>query len=182
MRRYPAGIALLFGLVAVPSDAGAVQLADGSTHFVQPPRLEKAIATFSVANSAAATYYFTIVVPSGAGEALQRVTIAQESGSEAIAFQSNATEAFEGDRARPGTWLTVQTTVPSQRSTTGAITVAFAPAIAPGKTVTIGLRPVRNPSVKGTYFFGVTAFPAGEKAVGQPLGLGRFQFRRRGGV
>jgi hypothetical protein len=60
--------------------------------------------------------------------------------------------------------------------------VVFEPAIAPGKTVTVALRPVQNPNFPGVYLFGVTAFPPGEKVHGQFLGFGRFAIRRRRGV
>jgi hypothetical protein len=59
---------------------------------------------------------------------------------------------------------------------TRMVSVTFDPPIAPGQTVTVGLRPVRNPNVGGVYLFGVTAFPAGEKVHGQFLGFGRLQF------
>ncbi|MEO0844697.1 MAG: DUF2808 domain-containing protein, partial [Cyanobacteria bacterium J06643_5] len=58
------------------------------------------------------------------------------------------------------------------------VSVIFNPAVEPGKTVTIALKPVRNPSTEGIYLFGVTAFPEGEKSHGQFLGYGRLHFYR----
>jgi hypothetical protein len=54
--------------------------------------------------------------------------------------------------------------------------VTFDPPVPPGKIITIGLRPTRNPLYDGVYLFRVTAFPPGEKATGQFLGFGRLQF------
>ncbi len=46
----------------------AVQLRDGKVYFVQAPRLLKATTTFDDVYVWGATYYFTVKVPSDAGE------------------------------------------------------------------------------------------------------------------
>lgn len=158
----------------------AVQVADGTVYFTQPPRLDNAIATFSSAYSPAATYYFTLTIPQDAGEPLQRVTFTQEQGAEPFQFQLSQTEAFEGTRSRPGPRIALKDITANRDTRT--VSIAFDPPIAPGKTLTIALRPVRNPGVKGTYLIGVRAVPVGEKSYSQFLGYGRFQIRRRGGV
>ena len=56
------------------------------------------------------------------------------------------------------------------------MTVTFAEPVSAGPTFTVGLRPKRNPDLGGTYQFGVTAFPAGEKTQGIYLGSARLQF------
>jgi Protein of unknown function (DUF2808) len=61
---------------------------------------------------------------------------------------------------------------------TQTVSLIFDPPISPGRTITIGLKPWQNPTVEGVYLFGVTAFPAGEKAHSQFLGFGRLQFYR----
>lgn len=170
--------AVLSAALAAP--ARSVCLADGTVYFVQPPRLVNAVTTSSVAYSPLATYYFTLTLPETAGEPLGQVTFQQAEGAEFVEFRTQDSAAFEGERSRLGAALPIQqvTVDPDKRS----LTVRFDPPIAPGKTVTIALQPRQNPGFRGVYQFGVTAFPAGEKAYGQFLGYGRFIIRRRGGV
>lgn len=52
----------------------------------------------------------------------------------------------------------------------------FIGIVQPGTTVTITLEVKRNPSTSGTYLFGVTAYPVGEKGIGSFLGHGRLFF------
>ena len=155
----------------------AVQLADGTVYFVQPPSLLAATTTFNDACVWSATYYFTVNLPENAGEPLQRVVINQHEGGENIHFRLEDSRAFFGTRRKKGENLPIQevTTDPNTRS----VVVTFDPPIAPGKTITIALDPVRNPCFGGVYLFGVTAFPPGEKAHGQFLGFGRFHFYDR---
>ncbi|MGB3642285.1 MAG: DUF2808 domain-containing protein, partial [Rivularia sp. (in: cyanobacteria)] len=58
------------------------------------------------------------------------------------------------------------------------VSLTFNPPVEPGKTITIALKQIRNPSSEGVYLFGVTAFPVGEKSHGQFLGYGRLHFYR----
>lgn len=162
----------LFAGAIAPQIAQAVQLRDGTVYFVQPPDLVAATTTFKGVSAWGATYYFTINVPANAGEPLQRVTIAQRDGSDNIRFKLDDSRAFEGTRDRRGEKLTLGEVIRDRET----VTVNFNPPVTPGKTITIGLRPVRNPLFSGVYLFGVTAFPPGEKAHGQFLGFGRFHF------
>lgn len=162
--------------VAISPLVSAVQLADGTRAFNHPPQLIKSAATFSSAGSTAAIYSFTLTVPADAGEPLQKVSFQQAEGSEPVQFRLKDTTAYVGERLA-GQELPVVASVQEQ----GAI-VTFDPPIAPGATVTIALRPTRNPDFPGIYQFGVTAFPEGEKVQGQFLGFGRFAIRRRRGV
>lgn len=152
----------------------AVQLRDGTVSFVQPPDLVEATTTFKGVNEWGATYYFTLNVPENAGEPLQRVTITQQEGTSDIRFDLEDSRAFVGTRHRKGTRLTLGQV--TRDSKTQTVSVTFDPPVPPGKTVTIGLRPVKNPMFSGIYLFGVKAFPQGEKAYGQFLGFGRLHF------
>ncbi|HEY9748410.1 MAG TPA: DUF2808 domain-containing protein [Allocoleopsis sp.] len=152
----------------------AVTLADGTVYFVQPPRLLKATTTQSATYAWSATYYFTLELPENAGEPLQRVTIAQREGVDVLRYDLEDSRAFVGQPTGKRQAIPLGAVTADRKTRT--VSVTFDPPIAPGQTVTIGLRPVRNPNIGGVYLFGVTAFPAGEKAHGQFLGFGRLQF------
>ena len=154
--------------------SSAVNAADGTTAFTQPPRLVSASTPYTDTNILDATYYFTIELPATSGEPLQQVTFSQTEGSQRIRFDQQDSVAFEGTRNHPGPKLALKLTK-SDRSSQ-AVTVTFDPPLPPGRTVTIGIHPVRNPLLDGIYLFGVTAFPPGEKVAGQFLGFGRLQF------
>lgn len=160
--------------------ASAVQLADGTVYFVQPPRLLSATSTFNETDVWGATYYFTVSTPENAGEPLRRVTINQHEGGEDIEYSLKETRAFEGTRRDKGAAISLGEVTKERNTQT--ISVAFEPPVPPGKTVTISLSPKRNPSVSGVYLFGVTAFPPGEKVHGQFLGFGRLHFHRHRGT
>ncbi|MEO0374832.1 MAG: DUF2808 domain-containing protein [Cyanobacteria bacterium P01_A01_bin.17] len=163
---------LVVGLAAfVPSATQAVQLADGTVHFVAVPRLLQTRTTNKDAGDFGATYYFTLSVPDDAGEPLQRVLFEQREGLNRVKFLPQRTRAFADQRRR-------QPVIPSdvQVDEQGRVSVWFDPPIAPGETLVVGLRPRRNPYTDGVYLFGVTAFPAGEKSQGQFLGFGRLHF------
>jgi hypothetical protein len=152
----------------------AIQLADGTVYFAQPPRLVEAATTQNSLRVWGATYYFTISLPANASEPLQQVTFNQKQGVDTLRYNLEETRAFEGTRRNRGTELKLAAGMLDQDPQT--VVVNFNPPVTPGKTVTIGLRPVYNPNVSGVYLFGVTAFPAGEKTHGQFLGFGRLQF------
>jgi len=152
----------------------AVTLADGTVYFVQPPRLLKATTTQSATYAWGATYYFTLDLPENAGEPLRRVTIAQREGIDALRYDLKDTQAFVGEPRGKRQAVALSEVIGDRKTRT--VSVRFDPPIAPGQTVTVGLRPVRNPNIGGVYLFGVTAFPEGQKAHGQFLGFGRLQF------
>lgn len=152
----------------------AVQLRDGTVYFTQPPELVTATNTFKGVNEWGATYYFTLNLPQNAGEPLQRVTINQHEGTSDIRFDLEDSRAFEGTRDRQGTRLTLSEVTRNKETKT--VSLIFNPPVPPGKTITIGLRPVKNPMYSGVYLFGVTAFPQGQKSHGQFLGFGRLHF------
>ena len=156
----------------------AIQLRDGTVYFAQPPDLVDATTTFNSVNVWGSTYYFTINVPQKAGEPLQKVTIMQQSGGYDIRFDLEDSRAFEGMRSKKGTRVTLGSVTRERETKT--VSVTFDPPVPPGKTVTIGLRPLRNPMYAGVYLFGVKAFPQGEKSYGQFIGFGRLHFYSSG--
>jgi hypothetical protein len=113
-------------------------------------------------------------LPENAGEPLGRVAINQRQGFDDIRFKLEDSRAFEGTPRKKGERLNLREVTKDDKTNT--ILVTFDPPVPPGKTVTIGLRPVRNPNTGGAYIFGVKAFPAGEKPYGLYLGVGRLQF------
>ena len=168
--------AILWG-VAVPPALYAIQLlegVEGKVSFEKPPNLLSATTTYKETYVWGATYYFTLELPANAGKPLQRVTINQRQGFDDIRFQVEDTQAFEGTPRHKGEKLTLKDVTNDAKTKT--ISVTFDPPLSPGKTVTIALRPVRNPDTGGAYIFGVTAFPAAENPYGLYLGVGRLQF------
>ncbi len=158
--------------VAVPF-AEAIQLANGTVAFVKSPHLIAASTTFNEAYAWGATYYFTVELPENIGEPLGMVKIQQREGFETIRFNLEESLVFEGKHRNKGDKLAIAEVTEDKETKT--ISLTFDPPISPGKTVTIGLRPVRNP-IDGIYLFGVAAFPAGEKPYGLYLGVGRLHF------
>jgi hypothetical protein len=161
--------------IAIPS---TLAVAQARISFKKPPDLVSVTTTYNEVYAWAARYYFTISLPENAGESLGRVTINQRQGFEEIEFKLKDTKAFEGTPRREGEKLTLKEVTKDPQSPT--VSVTFDPPVQPGKTVTIELRPVRNPSLSGVYIFGVTAFPAVENPYGLYLGVGRLQFYENG--
>jgi Protein of unknown function (DUF2808) len=169
-------IATILGasIVSIPKQqSNAVTLKDGTTYFLNPPRLVSSITSQAGTYIWGATYYFTLRIPDNAGEPLRKVVIEQEEGLGRPEFSARYTEAFEGDRTEIGKKVPLQQVMLDPN--TRALTVLFDPPVSPGKTVTIRLYPVRNPNAAGTYLYGVTAFPVGEKPFGQFIGFGRIR-------
>lgn len=165
-----------FGIF-VKNPVRAIQLRDGTVYFARAPLLVNATTTQTGAYVWGATYYFTLELSADAGESLQRVAIAQD-GGERIKYDLEDSRAFEGTPRDKGEMLALGEV--GMNSETQTVSVIFDPPIPPGKTLTIGLRPLRNPKFGGVYLFGVTVFPEGEKAYGQFIGYGRLQFYKNG--
>jgi hypothetical protein len=167
---------------AIATSAGrAIQLADGTIHFVRPPSLEYAATTRRLVFVRGATYYFTLNLPENAGEPLGRVVINQRDGASnarQIEFEAEDSFAFVGTRRDRGAEVNISTA--NYDSDNQSVSLTFDPPVPPGTMVTIGLRPERNPQMDGAYLFGVTAFPAGESAQGQFLGYRRIDFDEHG--
>jgi hypothetical protein len=175
MHMHPKRLGIAFitaGLLGTANlSARAVQLSDGSTAFVQPPRLEGASVSQNAAYFFGARYYFTLTLPNNAGEPLQSITISPDPNVDYARFDPQNTKAYEGTRHRSETRLPIQTVAIDPK--TRVITVTFDPPVAPGKTITLELFANRNPDTGGVYLYGVTAFPAGTQPRGQFLGYGR---------
>ena len=167
-------LGLSLAILLTASSTLAVQFPDGTVSFEQAPRLVEAKTTFNNVGAWGAKYYFTIELPSDAGEPLQKVTLNLRQGADDIRFRIDDTFAFIGPPNGDREMLTQTATIDEDDT----ISVVFEPPISPGTTFTVGLRPRRNPDLGGVYLFGVTAFPAGEKPYGLYLGPGRLQFYR----
>ncbi len=166
-------LAICVGAWAVSNQpTQAVQLADGTVYFNHPPRLLDARTTEKGIRAMGAKYYFRLSLAADAGEPLQQVTIAQREAPDEVRFSLEKTQAF-ADQDREAR---LPLGAVAEDEETQTISVIFDPPVQPGKSVTIRLRPRRNPDAAGVYLFGVTAFPQGEKAYGQFLGFGRLQF------
>lgn len=170
------GTTLALAVVGVATIEGtqAVKLKDGTVYFVQPPDLINATTTFNNVNMWGATYYFTLSIPQQAGEPLRGVTITQQEGGDNIRYDLEDSRAFEGTRDRKGTRLKLGEVTSDRKTRT--VVVNFDPPVPPGKTITVGLRPIKNPMSSGVYLFGVKAYPVGEKSYGQFIGFGRIHF------
>ena len=172
----------LFSLATVViSNSGmsllAVRFPDGTTAFESAVLLVDAHTTFSGVRMRQARYYFDLQLPDDIGEPLQKVVVKQRTGGDEIEFKLDRTEAYLGNHRNKEDALEVTT---SRDEATGSITVEFEQPIPAGNSVTIGLKPQRNPDYAGTYLFGVTAYPVGEKSLGMYLGPGRLNFYRNG--
>jgi len=161
---------LALGLPGTMIPARSVQMSDGRTYFVNPPRLVESSTTQNAAYFRGARYYFTLTVPENAGELLQAVRITPQESLDPVDFYLNETEAFAGSRDREGAALPLSSVAGDRE--TQAITITFNPPVPAGRTVTVGLSPVRNP-ISGVYLYGVMAFPQGSRPYGQFLGYGR---------
>lgn len=173
---FKQAIVTLTSLFLLTIPAIAVQFPDGRSSFEKAPRLVNMVTTQNTAGVWSAKYYVTIDLPSDIGEPLQQVTIQQRQGFEDINYWINDTFAFEGQPRKKGERIAIKNaTIDEQQN---LITVIFEQPVSPGKLITIGLVPRRNPDFDGIYLFGITAYPMGEKPMGLYLGVGRLTFYR----
>jgi hypothetical protein len=143
--------------------------------FIKSPRLLGAATTFNRAYTPGGTYYFNVTIPENAGASLQEITLTQVQGED-IDYRFEETEAFEGTHRHRGADL--KPIKVANNLETRSISVTFSAPVPPGKTVTIGLSPTRNP-MDGVYLFKVTVFPQGDNPQGLDLGVGRLHFYNR---
>ncbi|GEM_PF-420037 len=167
----------LTGAVIWANPSAAVELGDGSTHFVDLPRLEDTGSSQTDIRAHAAKHYITLTVPPGATEDLGQVQVQQREGSDRRwSYRLDAIHAFEGTPSQRGDRLPLLPPVFDRPTHT--LTLTFDPPVSPGTTLTLALTPWRNPAYDGVYLWGVTVWPAGDNAAGQFLGYGRFHFYR----
>lgn len=143
----------------------------GQGFFRRSPRLIRSAATFRNRNNTAAKYQFTIEVPEDAGAALGAVKIQQKENVDTVVFNQNKNTAFVGDSLAGGPALSLAAI--GGASQPGEATIVFNPPVEPGNTITVSVKPKRNPFTGGIYLFGITAYPAGESSQGMYLGSGR---------
>jgi hypothetical protein len=167
-------------MAAMGTPLAAVQMADGTVYFERPPSLVGATTTRSDVYASRPRYYFTLDVPTDAGEPLQQISISQRTNYGVLGDvleDLEDVEAFLGTRRDRGDAIAIRDVAVDEENQ--SVTVTLETPVAPGNAVTLALRPERNPRRGGVYLFGVTAFPSGEKAQGQFLGYGRLHFYER---
>ncbi|MEO0409092.1 MAG: DUF2808 domain-containing protein [Cyanobacteria bacterium P01_A01_bin.135] len=172
LRRSPLMLAAAAFLLLGQSQLQA-QVEGRSAFFSRPPLFEEATTTRDAANRANPGYYFQITVPEDAGQALQRVVIAQRDGDSnfrEVEFEPEKTRAFIGS-GRRGEELSLGEVVWDEAA--NAVSVEFDPPVAPGTEVALRLQAERNPRRGGVYLFGVTVFPEGASPSGVFIGYGR---------
>ncbi len=170
------GLLILSALVPMTvlvRSTSAVQLSDGRTAFDSSLRLIGASSSFSSRNIPS-TYYFTLKIPENAGEPLKAVKIVQQQNLETISYRDSTIRAFKGNRWARSAQLPLAAI--GGRMEPGEMEIVFDPPVQPGNTVTVSVKAKRNPLYGGIYQFGVTAYPAGEKSIGQSLGFTRLNF------
>lgn len=180
MKKFLLGLlssVITVGTMSLPN-AYAVRSPNGTVSFESSPRLLDTHTTFSGIRVRQARYYFDIELPEDIGEPLKKVVIQQRQGADKIKFRLDRTEAYLGTHRNKAEQLAIAA---SQDEATGAITITLEAPVSPGNTVTVGLKPRRNPDFGGVYLFGVTVFPVGERANSLYLGAGRLNFYQPGG-
>ncbi len=149
-----------------------------TAYFTQTPRLVDYATTQKRTYVRGATYYFTISLPENAGAPIQQLNLEQRQGVDFLErYHIEETRAFEGTRSDRGAKISLGLVAADRKNRTIAVT--FDPPVPPGKTVTVGLRPVFTPRTSGVYLLRATVFPPGKGARGITLGVARFQFFSR---
>jgi hypothetical protein len=163
---------LLLGpaLVASPPPAASALELRGATYFQRPPWKVDLVSYTTTVGDPAAEYFFTVELAADAGASLGELTIQQTRGADwQFPFLVERTQAFLGRPRRAGAQVPVTASfdMASRR-----FSVRFPEPIAPGRTVTVMLKPWYNPSQSDTYMFQVTGFPSGPNPSPVPLGYG----------
>lgn len=162
-------------LAMTPLSLAQVDLAQRPVAFTQPPQLIGSSTSRSLVSDLNATYYLTLELPAGAEVNLQSVQIRMAEGRDSIfRFRTQDTLAFEGSRQSRGPLLPLGNVTQDREQK--SITVEFAPTVEPGRTVTLVLRPERNPRFEGVYLFEVVAYPVGEQVEPYRAGYARLHF------
>lgn len=156
----------------IPTSAIASELDKGKTYFQKSPQLIEAATNFRRKNSTSATYHFIIEIPADAEEPLKAIKIEQrENSRQNIIFKSRQTRAFIGNlHSDVNKQVLLLESTLDEEYTQKTITVVFEKPIPPGNTVTIEIKPKSNPRRRGSYLFGVTAYPQGNNPQGLYLG------------
>lgn len=178
MKSYWLGLSLSVGAaaaMALAQVAQAVELANGTTAFLRPPQFLNAVTTNDSVMRRNATYFFTLDLPDDADAPLQAVVIEPQNLTRYLQpYRLERTMAFEEAPGEVQSELGLGDV--SVNEETKAITVEFNPPVAPGRLVTIGLRPQRTPRLDGIYVFRITAIPDGHQPQAHIAGHGRLYF------
>jgi hypothetical protein len=148
----------------------AREITERQEAFTTSPRLIRSATTFLQKNNSVARYQFTIEVPKNSGETLKSIKVTQKQNVETVVFNPNKTRAALGNNI---SGIDIPLAATGGESKPGEITVVFDKPIEPGNTVTISVKPRRNPSVGGVYLFGITAYPTEGNSGEVYLGSGR---------
>ncbi|MBW4687879.1 MAG: DUF2808 domain-containing protein [Komarekiella atlantica HA4396-MV6] len=145
----------------------------------QPARLLSAMTTYNEVSAWEATYYFTLTVPASATDSLKQVALTQIQGLEAISFNPQESFAFEGNIDTANLSRREQKlgiTLANSENKSQNVIVTFDQPVTPGKTITIGLKPYRNPIYDGVYQFQVQTISTGKSTSNPIIGTARLQF------
>ena len=130
-----------------------------------------ALVNGAVSNSnsrAFSSYYFIFRVPEQAPKPIEAVTITQKKGADTVNFTDERVTAYQGNRANKKSELKLASV--GGASIPGQLTVVFENPIQPGQTVTVAAK-AKNPSLGGTYLFGIDIFPVEQQENGKFLGF-----------
>lgn len=158
----------------------AGELSNGQTAFEGSLRLINTYANFTKRGNSLAKYYFTLEISEDAGEPLKAIKIEQRKYfADIVEFKTEESSAFIGDRFARGEKLSLAAVETNAELGEGEVTVIFGQPVSPGNTVTVVVKPKRNPRTGGVYLFGLTAYPEGEDSLGKYLGSGRLHISHR---
>lgn len=141
----------------------------GSTYFTKPPW--KATLTSYATNVAEPMprHYLSLELDPAAGAALGGLTVVQIRGADQdFSYDPRRTRAFLGRPRREGAAVPVQA---GYEERSRRFVIRFPQPVPPGSTITVEMRPWRNPQVADTYLFEVTALPDGPNPVASPVGV-----------
>jgi hypothetical protein len=154
----------------------AIPIGDRQYAFDRAPRVVHLASSLSQTHQSGDTYRLVITVPEDAGAPLQAIRITQGNNQEAIVFQPNETRIFANNPASEIPSVSVGGT-----ENTSELLIVLHHPVQPGQTVTLHLKPERNPSKDGIYLLGVTTYPSGDNSPGLFLGYSRLTFHAPSG-
>ncbi|MGF1569809.1 MAG: DUF2808 domain-containing protein [Nodosilinea sp.] len=170
---------LPLGAMLIPTATSAIQYSDGTVGFSYPLRLTDSYATRNRVSDGNVTYYLTFDFPAAALEPLDKVVVSLDEGRDpAFSYQLDAVQAFTNT---PAGQVPIALGELTQDADSKALTVLFDPPLPPGSSVTLALKPTRNPRFAGVYLFGATAFPVGQDVRPTFMGYARLTFYERDG-
>ncbi|MCG6138842.1 MAG: DUF2808 domain-containing protein [Nostoc sp. LLA-1] len=142
----------------------------------QPLRLLSATTTYNQTSAWGATYYLTLTLPASATESVSQIALSQIQGLDTVRFNSQASFALRktGDRTESAQKSGI--TLTNSKSQPRTIIVNFEQPLAPGETIKLGLKPVRNPIYDGVYQFQVQTASTSQQINNRVIGTARLHF------